>query len=437
MDSLPTPPNEEHVKPHGLKRPHATSKSVKTAHRTLKRTSTHAHPPSPTRDSHSQHSSDGRHKRVWKACERCRMKKTKCDGEFPCKRCKDDGLICTAGTRKKTEYKQIPPGYAEVLENTQFVLVATVQKLYSMVRNGERWELGEPELNDRGQPIIHNVAAKLGCLRPNCDLDLPAHSIFPEDEAGMAELARQLQDQVTAASPPPPQTITSLPSQSKRSRQQHGSKHAHNFYSHHHPTECASSTAPSDGEHSDLDLDTDYRRAAFCAASTVSLSPASLSYPDFDVSPPSAVSSDGFPPLPLPSTTTASQSQSPTLSTHPSNGNTNSNSNDNNRDIQWAAATSRPMSMEFHHHHHQSQSQQSQQQQQMWMAAAAAGQGFMDASDVLGGGSGMYGLKPAPHGAFSSSRRDPNVMMGVGDPMIFSSGYDEDPLRPLFSSAIL
>lgn len=33
-----------------------------------------------------------------------------CDGEFPCKRCKDDGLVCTAGTRKKTEYKQLPKG---------------------------------------------------------------------------------------------------------------------------------------------------------------------------------------------------------------------------------------------------------------------------------------------------------------------------------------
>jgi hypothetical protein len=34
-----------------------------------------------------------------------------CDGEFPCKRCKDDGLVCTAGTRKKMEYKQVPKGY--------------------------------------------------------------------------------------------------------------------------------------------------------------------------------------------------------------------------------------------------------------------------------------------------------------------------------------
>ncbi|KAK4124923.1 hypothetical protein N657DRAFT_679730 [Parathielavia appendiculata] len=381
MDSLPTPPNEELVKPQGLKRPHAASKSIKTVHRTVKRTTTHAHPPSPTRDSHSQHSSDGRHKRVWKACERCRMKKTKCDGEFPCKRCKDDGLICTAGTRKKTEYKQLPPGYAEVLENTQFVLVATVQKLYSMVRNGERWDLGEPELNDRGQPIVHNVAAKLGCLRPNCDLDLPVHSIFPEDEAGMADLARQLQEHAAATSSP-----TGFPSQGKSSSRQ--GNDANSIYN---QTECASSAAASDGEHSDIDLDTDYRRAAFCAASTVSLSPASLSYPDFDVSPPSAVSSDGFPPT---------TQQSPALPTHPNS-------------FQWA---SRPMSMDFN-------------QPQLWMAS----QGFMDA-DVMNSGilGSDYGIKPQ---AFSSSRRDPNVMMGVGDPMIFSSGYDEDPLRPLFPNA--
>jgi hypothetical protein len=38
------------------------------------------------------------------------MKKTKCDGESPCKRCKDDGLVCTAGSRKKAEFKQLPRG---------------------------------------------------------------------------------------------------------------------------------------------------------------------------------------------------------------------------------------------------------------------------------------------------------------------------------------
>jgi hypothetical protein len=123
------------------------------------------------------------------------MKKTKCDGEFPCKRCRDDGLVCTAGIRKKVDYKQLPRGYAEVLENTQLALIATVHKLYAMVRNGEPWVLEEPELNERGQPVIHHIAQKLGCIRPNSDIDLPVHSAFPENEEAMAGLVRQLEEQ--------------------------------------------------------------------------------------------------------------------------------------------------------------------------------------------------------------------------------------------------
>lgn len=117
------------------------------------------------------------------------MKKTKCDGESPCKRCKDDGLVCTAGSRKKTEFKQLPRGYAEVLENTQYALIATVQKLYTMVRNNETWELGDPEMNDRGQPVIHDIASKLGCIRPSPDLPYA----FPEGAEDFAELQAQLQ----------------------------------------------------------------------------------------------------------------------------------------------------------------------------------------------------------------------------------------------------
>lgn len=82
MDSLPTPPNEEHQKPSMMSRKSSgSSKAVKQIHRASKRASNphvHAHPPSPVSDTHSHHTvADGRHKRVWKACERCRMKKTK------------------------------------------------------------------------------------------------------------------------------------------------------------------------------------------------------------------------------------------------------------------------------------------------------------------------------------------------------------------------
>ncbi|POR32549.1 Fluconazole resistance protein 1 [Tolypocladium paradoxum] len=200
--SLPSPPADEHKS--GLSRKGTSSsgkspKSAKSANRVSKRANSNAAAAAAAVHHHDNlthgGAPDGRHKRVWKACERCRMKKTKCDGEFPCKRCKDDGMVCTAGIRKKVEYKQLPKGYAEVLEHTQFALIATVVKLYSMVRNAQPWDLGEPELNDRGQPVIHDIAQKLGCIRPNSDIDLPVHSVFPEDEAGMAELARQLEEQ--------------------------------------------------------------------------------------------------------------------------------------------------------------------------------------------------------------------------------------------------
>lgn len=82
-----------------------------------------------------------------------------------------------------------------MLENTQFVLISTVHKLYAMVRSNQQWNLGEPELNDRGQPIIHNIATKLGCIERSDDKDLPITTVFPEDEAGLAELARQLEEQ--------------------------------------------------------------------------------------------------------------------------------------------------------------------------------------------------------------------------------------------------
>src|SRR3569833_3277831 len=127
---LPTPPWEDHhhQSSHRSRRSQSSIKSSNVRHG-ARRARTGLHPPSLNHKSPSM--ADGRHKRVWKACERCRMKKTKvlarpglarclhhhsltlaqCDDEFPCKRCRDDGLVCTAGTRKKMEYKQLPKGY--------------------------------------------------------------------------------------------------------------------------------------------------------------------------------------------------------------------------------------------------------------------------------------------------------------------------------------
>lgn len=75
-----------------------------------------------------------------------------------------------------------------MLESTQYALIGCVQKLYTMVRNNEQWTLGEPQLNDRGLPVIHNIAEKLGCIRPSPDLMYA----FPEDPSEFADLQQRL-----------------------------------------------------------------------------------------------------------------------------------------------------------------------------------------------------------------------------------------------------
>lgn len=191
-----------------------------------------------------------------------------------------------------------------MLENTQFALIATVHKLYAMVRNHQTWDLGEPDLNDRGQPVIHNIASKLGCIRPSGDMDLPPHAVFPEDEAGLTELARQLEEQqrreAIAAPLSSNGTTTSIP-HSHHSRQNTIDSRT---------DDRASSSSP-ELDHSDFETSMDnYRKATFGtttgATSAITMSPASLSYHDFDMSGCPTPSVDGrFPPHTTQSPTSA------------------------------------------------------------------------------------------------------------------------------------
>ena len=242
--------------------------------------------------------------------------------------------------------------YAEVLENTQFALIATVHKLYSMVRNNQSWDLGEPDLNDRGQPVIHNIASKLGCIRPNSDIDLPVHSVFPEDEAGLAELAAQLEAQ----------------QQQERDVQSHTQAETESSCNR---TERASS---SELDHSDFEQD--YRRSVFGGNNNaVNLSPQSLTYNDFDVG---SNPSDGFA-VPSPTVPGATYSS-------------------------WM---SRPTSMDM--------GSQFMPQQGAYMNIDMLNQGLVE--------SNFGTLKP-----HIVSCPNPEVMMGMGDPMIYS-GYDAESLR--------
>ncbi|MCJ1400239.1 hypothetical protein MMC11_003443 [Xylographa trunciseda] len=104
-------------------------------------------------------------KRVCKACDRCRLKKSKCDGTTPCSRCRSDNAICVFGERKKSHDKIYPKGYVEMLEHQQTQLVSGLQELYRRVVEGQPWE--GPLLNDSliGRPLTHDILESLGVLQ--------------------------------------------------------------------------------------------------------------------------------------------------------------------------------------------------------------------------------------------------------------------------------
>jgi hypothetical protein len=220
-----------------------------------------------------------------------------------------------------------------------------------MVRNSQQWDLGEPELNERGQPVIHNIASRLGCIRPNSDMDLPAHSVFPEDEAGLAELARQLEEQ-----------------------QMDG---GHANIKQESESICNRTDRASSSELDHSDFEGDYRKAAFgggAGSNVATMSPQSLSYNEFDVN---SIPQESYP------------TQSPVVPV--------------SYTTSWV---DRPTSMDY-------------------------GNRYVPTNQYMGMDMLNQGLLESNFGTIKPhvlSCPNPEVMMGMGDPMIYS-GYDQETMR--------
>ncbi|KAF3004838.1 hypothetical protein E8E13_004474 [Curvularia kusanoi] len=114
--------------------------------------------------SSSMEAQDNIRKRVCKACDRCRLKKSKCDGASPCSRCKADNAICVFGERKKSQDKVYPKGYVEMLEQQQAQLVAGLRELYTRLQTGQGWP-GQPLREMQGgHPLTHDILERLDLL---------------------------------------------------------------------------------------------------------------------------------------------------------------------------------------------------------------------------------------------------------------------------------
>ncbi|CUM65153.1 uncharacterized protein PRCAT00002780001 [Priceomyces carsonii] len=104
-----------------------------------------------------------RKKRVGRACDLCRIKKTKCDGVKPCSRCIQDNKICVFSEKKKQKDKAHPSGYVELLETRLDLLTKSLEKIITMAKPHLDF-LCDPQfgVNDSSEGIaINNVVTYL------------------------------------------------------------------------------------------------------------------------------------------------------------------------------------------------------------------------------------------------------------------------------------
>ncbi|RAL16693.1 Zn(II)2Cys6 transcription factor domain-containing protein [Aspergillus homomorphus CBS 101889] len=118
-----------------------------------------------TDEKHDQRVFRVKRKHVLKACDRCRVKKTKCDGKQPCNRCSAYNHPCLFRERKATQTKVYSRGFVEMLESHHSLVVKALQRLYKLCVNKEDFP-GEP-LQDApdGYPLTHAILDRLGLIK--------------------------------------------------------------------------------------------------------------------------------------------------------------------------------------------------------------------------------------------------------------------------------
>ncbi|OQN95285.1 hypothetical protein B0A48_18648 [Cryoendolithus antarcticus] len=123
--------------------------------------------------------------RVRKACDRCRLKKGKCDGLFPCNRCKDDDSICAFSQRRIDRNRVYTRSHIELLERQHWQLVAGIREMYKRLQQADA--LPVTASNDSSKTLdIHSVLHSLGVVHEDCDENMD----YEETSDGIVDMHR-------------------------------------------------------------------------------------------------------------------------------------------------------------------------------------------------------------------------------------------------------
>ncbi|KIW26547.1 uncharacterized protein PV07_09634 [Cladophialophora immunda] len=123
--------------------------------------------------------------RVLKACDRCRLKKTKCDGKRPCSRCEAEDTVCSFAMPKKFRNVVHPKGSVEMLLQQQEWLVSGLLELYRRTQLGCGSSSDSPPDGKAGLPSVHHILEQLGVLEEN-------HHCSPPDPGIVASLRQHI-----------------------------------------------------------------------------------------------------------------------------------------------------------------------------------------------------------------------------------------------------
>ncbi|KAK6439387.1 Fluconazole resistance protein 1 [Oleoguttula sp. CCFEE 5521] len=108
--------------------------------------------------------------RVRKACDRCRMKKGKCDGHFPCNKCKGDDSICGYSRRRIDRNRVYTRSYVELMERQRSHLVTGVHEMYKRLQQADALPASVATATGE-ESDVHSILNLLGVVTEDFDTD--------------------------------------------------------------------------------------------------------------------------------------------------------------------------------------------------------------------------------------------------------------------------